>query len=57
MTLDVTREPPFGGSEVRGPALDCAVDTDSPVRGRERVHIDRNHQGGVGKGECGSQRD
>ena len=52
MTLGVTCEPPFGGSEVRGggaesvrgPALDYAVDTDSADRTGERVHIDRNHQ-------------
>jgi len=34
---------------VRGPALDCAVDTDSPDRERERVHIDRRYQGGLGR--------
>ena len=38
---------------MRGPALDGAVDTDSPDREQGRVHIDRNHRG-VGKGECGS---
>jgi hypothetical protein len=35
----------YAGS-VRGPALDCVVDTDNPDRERERVHIDRCYQGG-----------
>ena len=34
---------------VRGPALDCVVDTDSPDRERERAHIDRSYQGGMGR--------